>query len=408
MERQHPWPVAAAAAGTDREGGAGAAGSGQGGTSTGASRGPLHGVRVVELAGIGPAPMAGMLLAELGADVVRVARPSVQVLPDLLARGKRELVVDLKQPQGVETVLGLAARADILLEGYRPGVTERLGLGPDRVLERNPTLVYGRMTGWGQHGPRATTAGHDINYLSVTGALDAIGRASGPPQVPLNLLGDFGGGSLYLVTGVLAALHHARVTGEGQVVDAAIVDGVTHLSSMIWSERHHNGWRDERGSNLLDTGAPFYDVYETADGGWYAVGALEPQFYRQFVELLGAPEWAGKQHDRAGWDRMREAFAARFATRTRAAWDEVFTGTDACATPVLGWAEAERDAHLRARGTHARTDGHTVPAPAPRFSRTPGRLAEPAPGDRDVLNDWGVGDAVEPNRAGVTGARWAT
>uniref|UniRef100_A0AAU1M304 CoA transferase n=1 Tax=Streptomyces sp. NBC_00148 TaxID=2903626 RepID=A0AAU1M304_9ACTN len=398
MEREQPWQ---AAAGSDREGAAGAAGAGP----EDVPQGPLQGVRVVELAGIGPAPMAGMLLAELGADVVRIARPSAQVLHDLLARGKRELIVDLKRPQGVETVLGLAARADVLLEGYRPGVTERLGLGPDRVLERNPALVYGRMTGWGQHGPRATSAGHDINYLSITGALAAIGRAGGPPQVPLNLLGDFGGGSLYLVTGVLAALHHARATGEGQVVDAAIVDGVTHLSSMIWSERHHNGWRDERGSNLLDTGAPFYDVYETADGGWYAVGALEPQFYRQFVELLGAPEWAGRQHDRAGWDDMREAFAARFATRTRAAWDDVFSSTDACATPVLDWAEAEQDAHLRARDAHARTDGHTVPAPAPRFSRTPGRLAQPDPGDRDVLDDWGVGGAGEPDRVSVTGAR---
>lgn len=403
MEREHPWPTAGDAAGIDRAGTAGAAGEGD--ARAVAPHGPLHGVRVVELAGIGPAPMAGMLLAELGADVVRISRPSAQVLPDLLARGKRELVVDLKQPQGVETVMGLVARADILLEGYRPGVTERLGLGPDPVLARNPALVYGRMTGWGQHGPRATTAGHDINYLSITGVLAAIGRAGGPPQVPLNLLGDFGGGSLYLVTGVLAALHHARVSGEGQVVDAAIVDGVTHLSSMIWSERHHNGWRDERGGNLLDTGAPFYDVYETADGGWYAVGALEPQFYRQFVELLGVPEWAGRQHDRAGWERMREAFGARFATRTRAAWDEVFAGTDACATPVLDWADAERDAHLRARGAHARTDGHTVPAPAPRFSRTPGRLAVPDRGDRDVLDDWDVEEPGESNRAGVARAR---
>ncbi|MFF1735757.1 CaiB/BaiF CoA transferase family protein [Streptomyces sp. NPDC058247] len=364
-------------------------------TETQGAGGPLRGVRVVELAGIGPAPMAGMLLAELGADVVRVDRPNPQPLPDLLARGKRALVADLKQPQGVETVLGLVEKADVLLEGFRPGVTERLGIGPEPALRRNPALVYGRMTGWGQHGPRSATAGHDINYISVTGALAAIGRADGPPQIPLNLLGDFGGGSLYLVTGVLAALHHARATGEGQVVDAGIVDGVSHLAAMIWSERHHNGWRDERGSNLLDSGAPFYDVYETADGGWYAVGALEPQFYARFVELIGLPEWAARQHDRAAWPAMREAFAAAFARRTRDAWDKVFDGSDACASPVLTWEEAEQEPHLRARGTLTDVDGHTVPAPAPRFSRTPTQAATPGGtwggGGPEVLRDWGVG-----------------
>ncbi|MFG3022394.1 CaiB/BaiF CoA transferase family protein [Streptomyces sp. NPDC048254] len=362
-------------------------------------QGPLHGVRVVELAGIGPVPMAGLLLAELGADVVRVDRPVPQPLPDLLVRGKRAVVIDLKHPRGAEAVLGLAEKADVLLEGYRPGVTERLGIGPDDALRRNPALVYGRMTGWGQEGPRASTAGHDINYISVTGALAAIGRADGPPQVPLNLVGDFGGGSLYLVTGVLAALHHARATGEGQVVDAAIVDGVSHLSAMIWAERHHQGWHDERGTNLLDTGAPFYDVYATADGGWYAVGALEPQFYARLVELITLPEWAGRQHDRAAWPRMREAFAAAFATRTRAEWDQVFDGTDACASPVLTWAEAENDDHLRARSVHARADGHTVPAPAPRFSHTPTEVAQPGgvwgEGGRNVLRDWGVESAAD-------------
>lgn len=360
--------------------------------------GPLSGVRVVELAGIGPGPMASMMLAELGADVVRVDRPTVSPLTDVLDRGRRSVVVDLKHPSGPETVLRLAERADILLEGYRPGVTERLGLGPAEVHRRNPALVYGRMTGWGQRGPRAHTAGHDINYLSLTGALAAIGRADGPPQIPLNLVGDFGGGSLYLVVGVLAALHHARATGQGQVVDAAIVDGVSHLSAMIWAERRYNGWTDDRGSNLLDGGAPFYDVYETADGGWFAVGALEPQFYARLVELLDLPEWTGAQNDESRWPRMRETFRVVFASRTRAEWEKVFDGTDACASPVLSWSEAVRDPHLAARGVHTVVDGGDVPAPAPRFSRTPGRIAEPQGhiGSRseEVLADWGVEDVA--------------
>ncbi|MFJ4828658.1 CaiB/BaiF CoA transferase family protein [Streptomyces sp. NPDC088747] len=339
------------------------------------AHGPLHGVRVVELAAIGPVPLAGLLLAELGADVVRVDRPAPGPLADRLTRGKRNVTVDLKQPEGAEEVLRLAASADILLEGLRPGVTERLGVGPDQAHARNPALVYGRMTGWGQHGPRARTAGHDINYLSVTGALAAIGRAGGPPQIPLNLLGDFGGGSLYLVTGVLAALHHARATGEGQVVDAAIVDGVTHLCASVWAERAAGGWRDERGTNLLDGGTPFYDVYRTADGGWYAVGALEPKFYRCLVELLGLPGWAGRQQDRAAWPEMREDFAKAFATRTRAEWDTVFDGTDACASPVLNWTDAVREPHLRARAAHRDHDGHPAPAPAPRFTRAARRVS---------------------------------
>ncbi|MFF7476703.1 CoA transferase [Streptomyces sp. NPDC008092] len=363
------------------------------------ARGPLAGVRVLELAGLGPAPMASLLLSELGADVVRVDRPVPSPVSDFLERGRRSIVVDLKHPDGAETVLRLAERADVLIEGLRPGVAERLGIGPDAVHARNPCLVYGRMTGWGQHGPRAATAGHDINYISLTGALAAIGRAGGPPQVPLNLLGDFGGGSLYLVVGVLAALHHSRVTGEGQVVDAAIVDGVTHLAAMVWAERRHNGWSDERGSNMLDTGSPYYDVYATADGGWMSVGALEPKFYAQFVALLGVPEWADSQHDRAVWPRMREAFAACFGTRTRAEWEKVFDGTDACVTPVLNWPEAERDPHLAARSAHVAVEGGTVPAPAPRFSATPTRAAGPrtVPGTHslEVLEEWRVRGARE-------------
>jgi alpha-methylacyl-CoA racemase len=359
-----------------------------------ATTGPLSGIRVVELAGLGPGPMASMMFAELGADVVRVDRPAPPAITDVLDRGRRSIVVDLKHPSGPETVLRLAERADILLEGYRPGVAERLGLGPAEVHRRNAALVYGRMTGWGQHGPRAHTAGHDINYISLTGSLAAIGRAGGPPQIPLNLLGDFGGGSLYLVVGVLAALHHARATGQGQVVDAAIVDGVSHLSAMIWAERRYNGWTDDRGGNVLDSGTPYYDVYETADGGWFAVGALEPQFYARLVELLGLPEWADAQQDRSRWPRMREAFRSAFAARTRAEWEKVFDGTDACASPVLSWSEAVHDPHLAARRVHDVVDGGDVPAPAPRFSRTPGRIAEPlghrGSRSKEVLTDWRV------------------
>ncbi|WP_329460487.1 CaiB/BaiF CoA transferase family protein [Streptomyces sp. NBC_01497] len=356
-------------------------------------------MRVVELAGIGPAPMAAMTLAELGADVVRVDRPVPSPVTDGLNRGRRSVVIDLKHPQGAEAVLRLAERADVLIEAYRPGVAERLGVGPEQALRRNPRLVYGRMTGWGQSGPRATTAGHDINYVSLTGALSAIGRAGGPPQVPVNLLGDFGGGAMYLLVGILSALHHAGASGQGQVVDAAIVDGLTHLSSMVWAQRRYHGWRDERGTNLLDTGRPFYDVYETSDGGWFAVGALEPRFYARLVELLELPEWAGSQYDPAGWPAMREAFAAAFASRTRDAWEHVFDGSDACASPVLDWAEAVRDPHLAARGTHDRVDGGDVPSPAPRFSATPTRVApaaRPVGGDGgQVLDDWTVRGAVD-------------
>ncbi|CDR17949.1 CaiB/BaiF CoA transferase family protein [Streptomyces iranensis] len=366
---------------------------------TGSAQGPLAGVRVLEIAGLGPAPMASLLLSELGADVVRVDRPKPSPISDFLERGRRSIIIDLKHPGGADTVLRLAERADVLIEGFRPGVAERLGIGPAAAHARNPRLVYGRMTGWGQHGPRADTAGHDINYISLTGALAAIGRAGGPPQVPLNLLGDFGGGALYLVVGVLAALHHARATGEGQIVDAAIVDGVTHLAAMIWAERRHNGWADERGRNLLDTGAPYYDVYATSDGGWMSVGALEPQFYARFVELLGMPEWAPSQHDRTAWPRMREAFAARFASHPRAEWEKVFDGADACVTPVLNWSEALREPHMTARNVHVTAEGEAVPAPAPRFSATATRAAGPraAPGAHslEVLEDWDVPGARE-------------
>jgi alpha-methylacyl-CoA racemase len=334
--------------------------------------GPLRGLTVVELAGIGPAPFAAMLLADLGADVVLVDRPPAAApAADLrfapFNRGKRTVVADLKTEPGRDVVLGLLDRADVLIEGFRPGVAERLGLGPDVVLARNPRLVYGRMTGWGQHGPLSGTAGHDITYLAVSGALHAIGRAGGPPQVPLNLVGDFGGGSLYLVVGVLAALREAGLTGRGRVVDAAVVDGVAHLSTLFHELAAAGQWQDERGTNLLDTGAPFYDVYPAADGEYLAVGALEPQFYAEFVRLLAPGDDLPGQYDRAGWPVLRERFAAAFARRTRAEWMEVFEGTDACVAPVLSFTEAAAHPHLVRRGTYVTRDGVVRPAAAPRF-----------------------------------------
>lgn len=364
--------------------------------------GPLRGVRVVELAGIGPGPFAAMMLADLGADVVRVDRVGGgsplggDPRFDLLNRGKRSVAVDLKAPGGRELVLDLAARADLLIEGYRPGVVERLGVGPGDVLARNPRLVYGRMTGWGQDGPLAASAGHDITYLAVTGALHAIGRSDGPPQVPLNLLGDFAGGSLYLVVGLLAALREAERTGRGQVVDAAITDGTAHLTTMVYGLAAQGLWRDERGVNLLDTGAPFYDVYPASDGGYLAVGALEPQFYAEFVKLLDPGDDLPGQFDRARWPQLRARIAAAFATRTRQEWVDRFAGTDACVAPVLSFAEAARHPHLAARGTVQRRGGVSQPAAAPRFSATPTAPGgpPPVPGQhtREVLEDWGVSD----------------
>ena len=320
--------------------------------------GPLAGVRVVELAGIGPGPFAAMLLADLGADVVRVDRPG-GVSPvgpdpanDLLNRGKRSVLVDLKHERGADVVLRLAARADVLIEGYRPGVAERLGVGPEACWQRNPKLVYGRMTGWGQDGPLATSAGHDISYIATTGVLHAIGRAGGPPQVPLNLVGDFAGGALYLVVGVLAALRHAETTGRGQVVDAAIVDGTAHLATMIFGLFSAGLWRDERGRNLLDTGAPFYDVYATSDGEYMAVGPLEPRFYGELLRLLEVDtEDLPAQHDIARWPRLRARFAEAFARRTRRAGAVHGRGA---APPAPGRARhAHRARRRRAAGASA-------------------------------------------------------
>ncbi|MFF1904979.1 CaiB/BaiF CoA transferase family protein [Kitasatospora sp. NPDC058218] len=363
------------------------------------SPGPLAGVRVVELAGIGPGPFAGMLLADLGADVVRVDRPDPSPLAqdpahDVTNRNKRSVLVDLKSPGGPGQVLDLVERAQLLIEGYRPGVAERLGVGPDACLARNPALVYGRMTGWGQEGPLAARAGHDIGYAAVAGVLGLIGDPDQPPAVPANLLGDYAGGSLYLVVGLLAALHHAGATGVGQVVDAAIVDGAAHLTTVLWGLLAAGRWQDRRGVNLLDGGAPCYAVYRAKDGGDLAVGALEPQFYAEFARLLELGPDAPGQYDVARWPELRALIAARFATRTRAEWEAVFAGTDACVEPVLTMRQAAEYGHLVARGTYVEADGFTQPAPAPRFSATPGTLrrppARPGADTAEVARDWGV------------------
>ncbi|MDX6253637.1 MAG: alpha-methylacyl-CoA racemase [Kribbellaceae bacterium] len=357
--------------------------------------GPLSGVKVVELAGIGPAPFACMMLAELGAEVLRIDRPGGGLAfgppeLDLVNRGRRSVALDLKNPAAVDAVLQLVADADVLVEGFRPGVAERLGLGPEQCHAVNPKLVYGRMTGWGQDGPLAQTAGHDIDYLALSGALHLIGRAGGPPQVPANLLGDFAGGSLYLVVGVLAAVVEARGSGRGQVVDAAVVDGAAHLTTMLLGALAGGSWKQERGTNLLDTGAPFYDVYETSDGEFMAVGAIEPQFYDELVRLLGISP--PDRYDVASWPELRKVLGETFALKTQAEWTEVFDGSDACVSPVLPLAGDHP--HLVARGTFIEKDGVRQAAPAPRFSRTASELTRPParPGEhtRDALTDWGV------------------
>ncbi|MFB7969579.1 CaiB/BaiF CoA transferase family protein [Streptomyces rubiginosohelvolus] len=361
--------------------------------------GPLTGVRVVELAGIGPGPFAAMLLADLGADVVRVDRPGgaglgIDPAHDLTNRNKRSVVLDLKSDEGPARVLDLVERADILVEGYRPGVAERLGVGPGACLARNPQLVYGRMTGWGQDGPLADRAGHDIAYIALTGTLSMIGRPDEPPTVPANLVGDYAGGSLYLVVGVLAALQHARAHGEGQVVDAAIVDGAAHLATMIHGMLAAGSWQDRRGANLLDGGCPFYGTYATSDGGHMAVGPLEGRFYAEFARLLGIADAFPDRWDLARWDELRAAVTERFLTRTRAEWTEVFAGTDACVAPVLSLGEAPHHPHLAARSTFVEHGGRTQPAPAPRFSATPVSVrtgpALPGADTEAVAADWDV------------------
>ncbi|QDQ99001.1 CoA transferase [Tomitella fengzijianii] len=350
----------------------------------------MHGVRVVELAGIGPGPHAAMLLADLGADVVRVDRAGADPSGDQLQRGRRAVTANLKDAADVEKVLHLIERADVLIEGFRPGVTERMGLGPDECLARNPRLVYGRMTGWGQDGPMAQRAGHDMNYISLTGVLHAIGRPGERPVPPLNLVGDFGGGSMFLVFGILAAMHEATVSGRGQVVDAAMIDGSTLLAQMMWSWRGRGMWSDERGANLLDGGAPFYDTYECADGGYFAVGAIEPQFFARLLDGLGIdPDSVPPQQDRKRWPELRATLVDAFATKTRDEWAAVFDGTDACATPVLSFGEAAGDPHVAARGILADLDGVVQPMPAPRFSRTPAPVPSAPPREyTDIDTVW--------------------
>jgi alpha-methylacyl-CoA racemase len=367
----------------------------------GRGAGPLRGVRVVELAGIGPGPHACTILADLGADVIRVDRPGGAPYTmgphDFLARGRPSVALDLKHPDAVETVLRLVGSADVLVEGLRPGVTERLGLGPDECLARNPRLVYGRMTGWGQDGPLAQTAGHDIDYVAVTGVLSGLGQDPQRPHFPANLLGDFGGGSTYLVIGLLAAVVEARTSGRGQVVDAAIVDGVAHLNAMGAGHLASGLTTERRAGGLIDGGAPFYDVYETADGRHLAIGALEPQFYEVLLDGLGLRDSAPDRNDPANHAALRDLIARTVRTRTMGEWAEVFDGTDACVAPVLLPSEAVHHPHLAARGVYVDRGAGPEPAPAPRFSRTRATLSTPPPDaagadTTEALTAWGIDD----------------
>ncbi|HLT16736.1 MAG TPA: CaiB/BaiF CoA-transferase family protein [Acidimicrobiales bacterium] len=363
--------------------------------------GPLAGIKIIELAGIGPGPFCAMMLADMGAEVIRVDRAQ-NVMggdpdappADVMNRGRRSIGVDLKNPDGVETVLSLLESADALIEGFRPGVMERLGLGPDVVLARNPKLVYGRMTGWGQDGPYAPTAGHDINYIALAGALEPIGRRGEAPVPPLNLVGDFGGGGMLLAFGIVCGILNARTTGEGQVIDAAMVDGAAVLTTMFHAFRAMGMWNDERGTNMLDTGAHFYDVYETADGKYVSIGSIEPQFYAELLRLTGLEgEELPWQHDRDEWPALKERLAAIFKTKTRDEWCELMEGTDVCFAPVLSLAEAPQHPHNVHRETFIEVAGVVQPAPAPRFSRTPTETpAPPAHAGQhtdEVLSEWG-------------------
>jgi len=363
--------------------------------------GPLNGVRVLEIAGIGPGPFCGMLLADMGADVLRVDRLQANDLGlpvatkyDIMSRGRRSIALDLKLPESIQTVLALAAKADALIEGFRPGVTERLGLGPDACFARNPRLVYGRITGWGQDGPLSQAAGHDINYIALTGALHAIGRKGETPVPPLNLVGDFGGGGMVLAFGIACALFEARASGKGQVIDAAMTEGAASLMAMFYGRTAAGHWRDERGVNVLDTGAPWYDAYETADRKHVAIGSIEGRFYAELLARLGLdPQTLPAQFDFARWPELRAAFSAAFKTKTRDEWCREMEGTDVCFAPVLSIAEAPLHPHNQARKAFVEIDGVTHPAPAPRFSRTASAIARGAPergeGGAQALADWG-------------------
>jgi alpha-methylacyl-CoA racemase len=381
--------------------------------------GPLAGFRIIEMAGIGPAPFAATLLADMGAEVIRVDRreatdlglPGREPKFDVLHRGRRSLALDVKNEAGRDIVRRLATKADGLIEGFRPGVMERLGLGPDVLLEVNPKLVFGRMTGFGQDGPLAQAAGHDIDYIALAGVLHSIGRKGEAPVPPLNLVGDFGGGGMFLAFGVVCALLEAQRSGKGQVVDAAMVDGAAYLMAGIYGMFAQGAWADERGLNVLDTGAPWYDVYKTKDGKWLAVGAIEKRFYEELIEKLGlAAKDLPKQHDRKRWPELKAHIAEAIAGRTRSEWEKVFEGSDACVAPVLAMGEVDKHPHNVARSTFVKRDGVLQPAPAPRFSRTRPELgAPPRPRGADgeaVLADWGFAQAeiAELQRTGVIGA----
>jgi alpha-methylacyl-CoA racemase len=371
--------------------------------------GPLAGIKVLEFESIGPAPFAGMLLADMGADVLVVDRPASTDLGlkrerwyDVMMRGKRSVTLDLKSKTAREAALALAGKADALIEGMRPGVMERLGLGPEEALKRNPKLVYGRMTGWGQDGPLAPRAGHDINYIALAGVLHAFGRKGEAPVPPLNLIGDFGGGGMLLGFGVACALIDAARSGRGQVVDAAMVEGAALLATMFAGFIKAGSWSETRGDNILDTGAPWYDVYETKDGKYISIGSIETRFYEELLQKLGVPDLG--QHERQRWPEMRERFSSVFKTKTRDEWCKVFEGSDACFAPVLSWSEARRDAHNVARKAYVEVAGVEQPAPAPRFSRTPGGVRRSPPergeGGRAALADWGFdGKAIDTLRS---------
>ena len=366
--------------------------------------GALDGVKVLELAGIGPGPFCGMMLADMGADVVRIDRAgSVKEFDensppnDIISRGRKSIGIDLKNPQGKETVLRLVETSDIFFEGFRPGVAERLGVGPDDCLKRNPALVYGRMTGWGQEGPYANAAGHDINYISLAGVLAHIGRSESGPVPPLNLVGDFGGGGMYLAFGMVCALVEARQSGQGQVVDAAMVDGAASLMSFFYGMMETGFHQQGRGVNLLDTGAHFYDVYECADGEWISLGSIEPQFYKEMLEKLELDqEEFAFQHDREKWPELKQKMAELIATKTRTEWDQLLAGTDVCYAPVLSTYEAVEHPHNVERKTFVEVAGVTQPAPAPRFSRTPGKIerppAHPGQHSKEVLTHFGFNE----------------
>jgi alpha-methylacyl-CoA racemase len=376
----------------------------------GQGTGPLRGVKVVEIAGIGPGPHACMILADLGADVIRVERPGGQALAGgatmLLNRGRPSVALNLKDPQAVATVLELVKTADVVIEGMRPGVTERLGLGPDDCQAVNPKIVYGRMTGWGQDGPLAQAAGHDMNYIAITGALQMMGQDKARPHFPSNLVGDFGGGSTYLVIGILAALLEAKISGKGQVIDAAIVDGTAHLNAMTAAFLASGGYHEERAANLLDGGVPFYDIYETSDGKHMSVGSLEPQFFDTLVTILGVKDTCPGQGEPQRYDEMRQVFTDTFASKTQAEWIEIFEGTDACVAGIIPFTEAIEHPHLVARGTFVERDGMVQPVPAPRFSRTEPSLTLPpskAAGEhtREALTAWGIGNVDDLIESGV-------